>query len=44
LEGKIFIIGIKGSEFGVKECPTHLTTPVIDGNTSVVSTFSSTFA
>jgi hypothetical protein len=36
LEGKIFIIGIKGSEFGAKECPTHLITPERGGKTSDV--------
>lgn len=38
-EGKTFMIGIKGIELGVKECPTHLITPERGGKTSVVYTF-----
>ena len=33
LDGKTFIIGMKGIVFDVKECPTHLTTLEIGGNT-----------
>lgn len=43
LFGKTFIIGRKGSEFGLKEWPTHLTTPQIGGKTYVASTFYLTF-
>ena len=32
-EGKIFIIGMKGKELGVKECPTHLTVADMGGKT-----------
>jgi len=43
-DGKIFIIGIKGREFGVNECPTHFNTHEIGGKTSVLYIFSLTFA
>jgi len=32
LGGWIFRIGMKGSEEGPKECPTHLIMPEIGGN------------
>ena len=43
-DGNIFMIGINGSEFGVNECPTHLTTAEIDGKTYVLYTFYLTLA
>jgi hypothetical protein len=44
LEGKTFMIGMNGNEFGVKEWPTHLITAEIGGKTSVLSTFYRTLA
>jgi len=41
--GRIFIIGKNGSEFGLKECPTHLTTPENGGSNYVAYTFYLTF-
>jgi hypothetical protein len=44
LEGRTFMMGIKGNELGVNECPTHLITLEMGGKTSVVSTFYLTLA
>ena len=33
LDGRTFMIGMKGMELGVKEWPTHFTIPEMGGNT-----------